>query len=370
MKKRHSLLESLSLGPDRKSVEKTVDSPDRESVEEAIDDLYQKIHDISGSVLEDQHIAELPVRIFESDMTGQESENSTSESISCFKPMSDEVYKGYTIFEKEDASETIETLGEPYPGLDPIHVASGLSSELAWFVNCAHLNEIPRDEDGFMSTLNCLTGWLFQQSLYDYGIDVNYFHRIFNSRRTIPETRKKAVFPGFDLEKEEKLLRVEALAILAGMKSRFQDARLKKHVTFSQIMLFSFMGEYGRVIQAYYDGQDLVIRKSRLLSFRNSPATTLGLFVRHVANTPVGDTQRLPKQIPKQPKDCTVNSNVETDVHQESPKVYTNGLPKRRSIGIPVVSVPPRVKRKWHSVFHRDKKLTEYTGKRAIAQKS
>lgn len=55
-------------------------------------------------------------------------------------------------------------------------------------------------------------------------------------------------------------------------------------------MLFSFMGEYGRVIQAYYDGQDLVIRKSRLFSFRNSPATTLGLFVRHVANTPVGDT--------------------------------------------------------------------------------
>ncbi|KAI7968836.1 hypothetical protein EIK77_002832 [Talaromyces pinophilus] len=163
MKKRSSLLESLSLGSDRKSVEKTIDSPDRESVEEAIDDLYQKIHDISGSVLEDQHIAELPVRIFELDMTGQESENSTSESISCFKPMSDEVYKGYTIFEKEDASETIETLGEPYPGLDPIHVASGLSSELAWFVNCAHLNEIPRDEDGFMSTLGCLTGWLFQQ---------------------------------------------------------------------------------------------------------------------------------------------------------------------------------------------------------------
>lgn len=59
MKKRSSLLESLSLDSDTKSVEKT------------IDDLYQKIHDISGSVLDDQHIAELPVRIFELDMTGQ-----------------------------------------------------------------------------------------------------------------------------------------------------------------------------------------------------------------------------------------------------------------------------------------------------------
>jgi hypothetical protein len=78
---------------------------------------------------------------------------------------------------------------------------------------------------------------------------VNYFHRIFTSRRTIPETRYQGHWrrrpdvdtekkPHFlvaisvDLEKEEKLLRVEALAILAAMKGRFQDARLKKYVVF------------------------------------------------------------------------------------------------------------------------------------------
>lgn len=35
-----------------------------------------------------------------------------------------------------------------------------------------------------------------------------------------------------DLEKEEKLLRVEALTILGAIKGRFQDRLLKKHVLF------------------------------------------------------------------------------------------------------------------------------------------
>lgn len=35
-----------------------------------------------------------------------------------------------------------------------------------------------------------------------------------------------------DLENEEKLLRVEALAILAAMKGRFQDSRLNEHNVF------------------------------------------------------------------------------------------------------------------------------------------
>lgn len=135
-------------------------------------------------------------------------------------------------------------------------------------------------------------------------------------------------------------------------------------------MLFSFMGEYGRVIQAYYDGQDLVIRKSRLFSFRNSTITTLDLFVRYVANTPVGDTQRLPKQIPTQPNGCEVNSSVEANVYQERPKIYTNDSPKRRSIKVLIISMPPGLKRKWDSVFHRHKEPTEYSSKRAIARES
>lgn len=163
MRKSNPFFSRLSFGSDRKSAEETFDDLDRKLVEKTIDELYQKINNISKSVLEDQHVVELPIRISELDMTSQESENTTSESISFFKPMSDEVYNGYTILEKDDALETIENLGEPCPGLSTIDIADGSSSELAWFVNCAHRNEIPRDEYGFMSTLGSLTGWLFQQ---------------------------------------------------------------------------------------------------------------------------------------------------------------------------------------------------------------
>ena len=128
MKRRVTLLGRLSS------------SSDGELVEETIDDLYQKVDKSSESVLEAQHIAELPIRISELGMIGQESEISTSELISFFKPLSEEVYNGYTIFGKFDASETNETLGESYPVLDSIDIARGISSELAWFVICAHMN--------------------------------------------------------------------------------------------------------------------------------------------------------------------------------------------------------------------------------------
>lgn len=161
--KKSNFFSRLLFGSDRKPAEETIGDSDRKLVEQTIDNLYQKIDDISESVLEDQHITELPLSISELDMTSQENKNKTSEPLSFFRPMSDEVYNGYTIFEKDDAYETIETLGEPYPGLSTIDIADGLSSELAWFANCAHRNEIPRDEYGFMSTFGSLTGWLFQQ---------------------------------------------------------------------------------------------------------------------------------------------------------------------------------------------------------------
>lgn len=131
-------------------------------------------------------------------------------------------------------------------------------------------------------------------------------------------------------------------------------------------MLFSFLGEYGRVIQAYHDGQNLVIQKSRLISFRAFTATSMDLFVRHVANTPVGDTQRLPKQVPRQANGCAVHSNVETGVHQERPNMYSIGLPKGQSIKSLVIRMPRGLKRKWGSVLHRHK----HTGKRAVACES
>lgn len=163
MKKSNSLLGRLSFGSDSKSVEEIIENPDRKFIAETIGDLYEKIDNMSGTVLEEQHVAELPIRIAELDLTSQGSESFTSEPLSFFKPMSDEVYKGYTIFEKEDAADEIDIFDEDTPRFGLIGIADTLCCALAWFMNCAHRNEIPKDEYGFMSTLGSLTGWLFQQ---------------------------------------------------------------------------------------------------------------------------------------------------------------------------------------------------------------
>lgn len=59
-------------------------------------------------------------------------------------------------------------------------------------------------------------------------------------------------------------------------------------------MLFSFMApRSGRIIQAYNDGPSLFIRKSRLFDFSSLATAPFQLFMRYLACTPVGHTEKL-----------------------------------------------------------------------------
>lgn len=66
-------------------------------------------------------------------------------------------------------------------------------------------------------------------------------------------------------------------------------------------MVFSFMNHCrGRIIQGYYDGHEVVLRKSKLFDFSNAKTAPFELFVRHLASAPVGDTEKLPPPLPTQ----------------------------------------------------------------------
>ena len=66
-------------------------------------------------------------------------------------------------------------------------------------------------------------------------------------------------------------------------------------------MVFSFMNHCrGRIIQGYYDGHEVVLRKSKLFDFSDAKTAPFELFVRHLASTPVGDTEKLPPPLPTQ----------------------------------------------------------------------
>lgn len=65
-----------------------------------------------------------------------------------------------------------------------------------------------------------------------------------------------------------------------------------------QVLLFSAMALKSRILHAYFDGQNLVIKKVPLLDFVANKKNAYERFLRAIANTPGGDTMSLPEPLP------------------------------------------------------------------------
>lgn len=81
--------------------------------------------------------------------------------------------------------------------------------------------------------------------------------------------------PGF--EGDEKLLRGEALAIL--------EASWDKGHKIIPVLAFSFMArQQGRILQAYFNGEELISYKSEPYDFIRKEDAPINLFLQHLAN--------------------------------------------------------------------------------------
>ena len=79
-------------------------------------------------------------------------------------------------------------------------------------------------------------------------------------------------------------------------------------------MIFSFMNHCrGRIIQGYYDGHEVVLRKSKLFDFSNPKTAPFELFVRHLASAPAGDTETLPERLPTPTEDVADGDIITMD---------------------------------------------------------
>ncbi|QKX56775.1 uncharacterized protein TRUGW13939_03882 [Talaromyces rugulosus] len=96
---------------------------------------------------------------------------------------------------------------------------------------------------------------------------------------------------------DERLFRAEVLAILAAIQSRMSCPEFEENIIFP-VMVFSFMGYYARIIQAYHNGDKLIIHKSRAFEFRDAETAPTALFVRYMSSTPVGGKTLLPRLRP------------------------------------------------------------------------
>ncbi|KAL1968426.1 hypothetical protein VTN77DRAFT_1955 [Rasamsonia byssochlamydoides] len=93
---------------------------------------------------------------------------------------------------------------------------------------------------------------------------------------------------------EKLLLRGEVLAIVAAMITRLERRSLQSH-NIIPVMVFSFMGgKQGRILQAYFNSQGLVIRKTQLYDFSTSEKAKLSteLFLQYMTSDMIGDTQQ------------------------------------------------------------------------------
>ncbi|EAW18190.1 uncharacterized protein NFIA_081340 [Aspergillus fischeri NRRL 181] len=87
---------------------------------------------------------------------------------------------------------------------------------------------------------------------------------------------------------EDFLIREEILTILGVMMQRLNTDGLEKHVV-APVMLLSFMGEcHGRI--AYFDGDKLVIQRSKLYRFYSGDWKSYLLFLTYLAAGEVQQT--------------------------------------------------------------------------------
>ncbi|PYH40502.1 uncharacterized protein BP01DRAFT_361227 [Aspergillus saccharolyticus JOP 1030-1] len=97
----------------------------------------------------------------------------------------------------------------------------------------------------------------------------------------------------------EKLLRTEVLALVGIMRTRLSRAALKEHTIIPINMISCMRQRKARILQAHFDGEDLVIRKSGLYNFatRELREKNIPLFLLYMASRPTGNTKAYKRRI-------------------------------------------------------------------------
>ncbi|KAE8351065.1 hypothetical protein BDV28DRAFT_159064 [Aspergillus coremiiformis] len=88
---------------------------------------------------------------------------------------------------------------------------------------------------------------------------------------------------------DQHILRGELLIILRLMSGQLQKRRFLHHMK-APLLIISFMGKFGRVIEAYFDGQSLILGCTKLYSFRSQTSTAFRDSAEWYLSNPVGNT--------------------------------------------------------------------------------
>ncbi|KAL4868986.1 hypothetical protein BDV12DRAFT_196786 [Aspergillus spectabilis] len=123
-----------------------------------------------------------------------------------------------------------------------------------------------------------------------------FVRNIFASRQDHPHTMFIIASPE-SANLDNTLVRGEVTTILTAMISRYKNGRqILKRQKVMPVMLISVIEHRARILQAHYNGDNVVIRVSPLIDpEQEEECDGYDLFSRYLASEPIGDTTVMPK---------------------------------------------------------------------------
>ncbi|KAL1987892.1 hypothetical protein VTN96DRAFT_1876 [Rasamsonia emersonii] len=95
----------------------------------------------------------------------------------------------------------------------------------------------------------------------------------------------------YNIDGDDRLLRGELLALIRIILGVLSATSLVDHLI-TPVLLFSYMGpQHGRILQGHFDGDNLVVRYSKLYDFRKKNNYVVKLFTQWLLCHPTGNTK-------------------------------------------------------------------------------
>ncbi|PWY87804.1 hypothetical protein BO94DRAFT_565698 [Aspergillus sclerotioniger CBS 115572] len=163
--------------------------------------------------------------------------------------------------------------------------------ELEYAIYDPSLEDYQNIRDLHITMQNCLWGDFNFEAMFenDYYWHVSFTAR---TRMDINLPHMKCLIAN-DITGDDRLTRGELISIVNIMVGRLHTRHLRPHVI-APVMLYSLMGPHHlRVLEAYYNGVNLVVRKTKLYDMKEYDEKTLELLTRWWLGHAVGDTTKL-----------------------------------------------------------------------------
>ncbi|KAF7114669.1 hypothetical protein CNMCM5793_009620 [Aspergillus hiratsukae] len=264
-----------------------------------LDSIYERAYAFDNSFLDPATYDRLKIRCETLDLSDNGEYDNGIPIPNFFIPFSLETLTKHHIITLDDEDRRNYEAYEDIPDRTTARDGSqALSYRLMWHFRSFHRNGIT-DPRGRLMDISVWREAQFPEFIQEYFLDGVFYQRGYTpvgnawwTAKSTPLPHLMCILEIYGFGSAEELHCGEILTILATTITRLELDDYQDEVVIP-VLLFSIMSDYkGRIIQAYFNGDELVIRKSKLYDFstRETLSSSTTLFMQWMASTPVGDT--------------------------------------------------------------------------------